>query len=144
MEIFDREIAREIAKALGTPRSIIRDKFTYAMKAIREAKSIEEVMIAKQDLMSSIVMILPTQDDTCYFCEYYNYAEDQSRCEHCSYGKVHGRCSKGGSTWKNLTTMKYDLVKYINKNYWTGGELENAEHQRHQDRQVEDTGLGKA
>jgi hypothetical protein len=145
MEKFDKEIANRIAKTLRKLRIRIRHKFEYAIQTIGDAKSIADVMEAKQELMSGIVMALPLQSDTCYFCLYYEAAEQQSLCEHCSYGMVHGRCGRAvGNTWQALQVMKLDLVRRINSNYWTGGEMENAEHQRHQDRQVEDTGMGKA
>ena len=145
MERFDKDIAMEIAKSLGASYNIIHSRFYEAIKAIERATSINAVMEAKQELMSAIVMALPVQDDTCYFCLYDQQHRDTvMQCEDCSYGIVHGTCGRVvDNTWQALRTMKYDLIYHINKHYWTGGELENAEYQRHQDRQVEDTSMGK-
>jgi len=120
MEKFDKDITNKIVDNLATCAAIVNSEFQRAVDRIEEAESINEVMVAKKDLMISIARNIPTQDDTCYFC--ICHRNELNGCDICSYAQAHGKCSKMND-WGKMVTLKNDLIDIIKTCYWTGCEL---------------------
>lgn len=121
MEKFDKDVVTVVLKGLAAYHGSISHAFYHAMSRVDDAKSIDEVMSAKRDLMVTIVDNIPVTDQTCYFCVYNG--GDAHSCFNCSYGKAHGKCASPNSIWRGIANMKSKLATFISIHYWTGGEL---------------------
>jgi hypothetical protein len=117
MEKFDKSIVNHLIENFeqaGKPSPF--EEVNYKLKV---AKSIDDVMRAKKELLLEILKSLPMDGMFCYFC----YV---TKCEVCSYAKTHGRCGQyygENSTWFKIVKMIKDLRECIEKEYWTGEEL---------------------
>ena len=140
MEKFKLEILEYLIDKFALHRGEMSRVFDVASFKLKQAKSINEVMVIKRDLLVAILSCFPTMSDTCYFCEYHKDRQEETPpdCSNCSYGKFHGKCGGtlfGGdkeNTWKRMNGMRLDLSNFIKHSYWTGGEM-NAKHKRFKD-----------
>ena len=128
MEKFDKDTVKTVLKGIAAYHGSLGHAFHRAMSRIDKAKSIDEVMCAKRDLMVAIVNSIPVTDKTCYFCIYNG--QGARSCFACSYGKMHGLCASLNSPWRKIVNMKSALATFIAIHYWTGGEM-NAKHKGH-------------
>ena len=90
-----------------------RDVERYLDK-IRTAKTEEEIMEAKRDLLISIVENLPLSKKYCPFCLIYS-----NNCNECSYAEQHGDCHEYDSDYSRIVRAKNDLVDAL-KLYYKG------------------------
>ena len=97
--------------------TLIRDDLIV----IEKAKSVEEIMRGKQQLMLELTIGLPVSTRDCYFCLLH-----EMKCHKCEYGKMHGSCTRDEiSDWGKLEISKQYLEKNI-YNYYKGETYSNA------------------
>jgi len=89
----DRKIQRELVRNLEQHIREFSHRYRFLVKKIREAKSVEEIMELKREILLFWTLELPLRSIYCYFCLLL-VEED---CKVCLYGKIHGTCSKKNS-----------------------------------------------
>lgn len=82
---------------------------------LEAASTIEDFMRAKKSVMLEAVK-LPLHYVTCVHCLInMNEGESELNCDGCSYGKTHGVCDDGDSTWQNIRDRKNALLDALLK-----------------------------
>ena len=84
------------------------------IEKIKTAKTEEEVMEAKRDLLISIIENLPLSKKYCSFCLIYS-----NNCNECSYAKYHGDCREYDSDYSRMLRAKNNFIDAL-KLYYKG------------------------
>ena len=116
MEI-DNEVRDKMLISLEGIKAKLDIRFEDAMRLMREAESVEAIMMGKKALLHGIVDTLPMGTTVCYFCVMYG----TDRCgERCEYGHVHGICvdrEENTSDYQKMSKAHYDLLEAITLYY---------------------------
>jgi hypothetical protein len=121
MEI-DEEIRRSLMQNLETSLKDITRHYRDAIDIISTAEDVEEIMVAKQDLLVACVDQMPMSVDECYFCllQLKHLDGDWNFCKGCKYGEVHGKCRESSSVFYELTKMRNKFSDELVDKYYSG------------------------
>ncbi len=112
------ELGKDVKSILEERFREWRDRFfrdvERYIKKIRTAKTEEEIMEAKRDLLVSIVQNLPLSKKYCPFCLIYN-----SNCDKCSHAKQHGDCHEYDSDYSIMLRARNNFIDAL-KLYYKG------------------------
>lgn len=81
-----------LIKGVYDRKQLYDDCFDHCITKIAEADTVEDVMLAKQTLLHTILFYFPINSDVCYFC-----IDTEHRCTKCEYAKHHGYCGVNDS-----------------------------------------------
>jgi len=113
------EIDEEALKELIDNLEDWLDEFNAKMKGIidnmRKAKSVEEVMKLKKEMLLKILDMMPLSASYCYFC--ILHFED---CSECIYSDYHGSCIDLASDYVKIMDKKRELWRMIDELYYKG------------------------
>jgi len=116
----DRKFQRELVKNLERHIREFSHGYRFLVKKIREARSVEEIMELKREILLFWIRELPLRSVHCYFC-LLPVGED---CQGCLYGKIHGICSRKDSDYLKIWDKRLALLSEI-KSYFKGERYDN-------------------
>ena len=90
------------------------------IEKMEKAKSVEDLMAIKRDLLLFYVNQTPTTAAYCYFCILYRDEDDRVHCERCEYARYHGVCEEAGSDWRVLDSRLLSLLMLVQDRYYKG------------------------
>lgn len=110
------ENKQEIVEAFEYAKQDFISTFNSAIKALEEAESVNEIMVAKKELLLNLIEELPLGGDTCIFCEMYD-----DRCSLCDYAHKYGHrvCNSKNSSWATIQDAQDTLKNVIEREYWS-------------------------
>lgn len=110
------ENKQEIVEAFKYAKQGFTSIFNSAIKALEEAESVNEIMVAKKELLLNLIEELPLGGDTCIFCEMYD-----DRCSLCDYAHKYGHrvCNSKNSSWATIQDAQDTLKNVIEREYWS-------------------------
>jgi len=108
----ENKIRIRLVYNLRRRRSMFLEISRGIIMKILKAKTVEEIMELKRDLLKAYVDLMPMGVDCCYFCMLRG-----PNCDRCEYGRVHGFCPELGSDYSDLVNAREDLRKAIAKYY---------------------------
>ena len=109
----------------------LQTKARRIIARIENAKTVDDVMFAKRDLLGIWVDTFPITTASCYFCNSTGFREHRDRTEckrSCQYADAHGPCLGDP---KSTYTRLYEAKQYIQRlipEYWTGNEKLEPDH----------------
>ena len=89
-----------------------------AINGYKDAKTVEEIMDAKQTFLQDFISHLPLSTYYCYFC----LLPKEDYCNRCRYGKKHGICPTNGSDYQKIIVARNELIEKIQFTYHKRGE----------------------
>ena len=107
-----KEVQKWVVDNLEAWKRKFFEKIDIRIEEIEKAKTIEEFMYAKKNLLQDVIMELPLDGNLCYFCKMY-------RCYECTYNIYHGNCYIDGSDYRKIQNMKGELLAALD-HYYTG------------------------
>lgn len=121
---IDEEIRKYLMQNLEAALKDMTRDYRDAIDIISTAEDVEEIMVAKRDLLVACVDQMPMSVDECYFCllQKRDLDGDWNFCDGCKYSKLHGKCRAESSTFYELTRMRNEFSDELYINYY-GGEL---------------------
>jgi len=115
----NEEIRKELVKNLKEWQKELNYHIELCIKEIENAKTVEDIMRYKRNLLYICVRELPLQVGVCYFCLLYKDKEkNELDCKNCEYGKIHGICLEPGSDYQIILKRKKNLLNEIDFSYF--------------------------
>ena len=100
------------------------------IKAIKKAKTLEEVMSEKQNLLKKLIKNLPLNSDECIFCIMVDDADCPKCLTKCQYAKYHEICRSPVSDYQKIKNAQEELLDKLSLYYKDekyNGKLNNKE-----------------
>jgi len=121
----DETVRESLISALREHVRRFSKKMNDMIDKMHEAKTVEEIMRIKRDMLKEWVREMPTKVEDCYFCVLYDFATDNVEgCGDCPYGKHHGICTERGSDYDRILNLRDELIRAIHELYYSGEEYE--------------------
>lgn len=89
--------------------------FNRYKRRLEDAKTVEDIMIAKRRMTISITKWMPLSAYHCYFCNIDSEEYDEDKCENCEYTKTHGECHEEDSVFMKIIRAKSVLIEQLRK-----------------------------
>ena len=122
---INEEIRKELVKNLKEWQKELNYHIELCIKEIENAKTVEDIMRYKRNLLYMYVRELPLQAGTCYFCLLHKDEEkNELDCENCEYGKLHGICLELGSDYQKILEKRRQLMAEIEFSYFDNDKYE--------------------
>ena len=67
-------------------------------EVLKQAKTVEQIMVGKKELLRELLRTFPLGIKHCYFC----LVHEAWNCGDCEYGKVHKKCTNFESDYNKL------------------------------------------
>lgn len=117
MKKLDKSAVKRVIKELSRKEREINVILSTAQEVMASAKTVNEVMCAKRNLLGSWITAMPLNVDSCYFCVAYDFD-----CNKCPYKKTHGDCTcdRDGS-YQKIQHAQDTLRDMVEELYWKGG-----------------------
>lgn len=116
----NKEARNNVVSNLQENNQIIQEDATHILYKMEMADTVEEMMKLKQDLIRTYIGYLPVYEQGCYFCvqrKQHQYPPEESLCDNCPYGRLHGICSRGGSDWSKMKNALEEVEKLLRYYY---------------------------
>jgi len=120
----DKEIVGVMIDNLQGNLENFVDEIKYHIKCLKRARSVEEVMMIKRDILRAWVAYMPLSSGTCYFCIAHEKESGRIDCEECEYAKYHGICEDKNSSWMKSNNLRWKFSELIHKEYYKGEKYE--------------------
>jgi len=91
------------------------------VKEMKGAKTVEELMRIKRNMLIGLVYDLPLRSKLCYFC-ILNEREQGNICSVCKYGRIHGMCWQIDSDYDRINQAQNKLLDVIGLYYYKDDE----------------------
>lgn len=119
---INNKILQELIKEVEGRQHSAKKIYVDYLAALKGAKSVEELMKAKQDFMLDLINNFPVTKEDDYFClSDYDNAANQT-CFDCPYGKIHGNCHEASSNYDIMYDIIKDLRSQIIYKFYKKGE----------------------
>ncbi|RLI87739.1 MAG: hypothetical protein DRP01_01020 [Archaeoglobales archaeon] len=116
----EKKIVDKIVENLQSRLGDFTSEVERYIKHLKDAKTVEEVMILKRRILEAWVSSIPLWSDTCYFCIKYKSGLVYPDCECCQYAEHHGICVEKGSSWHKINSLRWKLYDLIVDEYYKG------------------------
>ena len=113
----NEEIRKELVKNFRRWLGVLFNRMYFYIEQIEKAKTVEDVMRYKKELLYAYVRDMPLTADLCYFCLLYEDKELQ-KCDDCEYGKIHGICFDSDSDYQKVLKKRSELLNEIDFSYF--------------------------
>ena len=120
----EKKIVDKIVENLQYRLGDLTKEVECYIKRLKNAKTVEEVMMLKQRILEAWVSSIPLWSDTCYFCIKYKTGLVYPDCERCQYAEHHGIYVEKGSSWHKINSLRWKLYDLIVDEYYGGEEYE--------------------
>jgi len=108
-----KKIKKKLISNLRSPLDRLEMKILVHLDEIKKAKSVEEIMRIKQEMLLAWLECLPLRPENCYFCiEYLKH-----NCTGCRYKDFHGKCLEPDSHYAKITEARRQLESEITNYY---------------------------
>ena len=121
MEI-NKKVLQELIKEVKGRRNSAKKIYVDYLTALRDSKSVEEIVKVKQDFFLGLINNLPVIKEDDYFCLLYYDEAFNHTCFDCPYGKIHGNCQVSGSDYDVMYDFICDLRAQIIHKFFKKGE----------------------
>jgi len=122
---INEEIRKELVKNLKEWQKELNYHIELCIKEIESAKTVEDIMRYKRNLLYICVRELPLQAGVCYFCLLHKDEEkNELDCENCEYGKIHGICFEPDSDYQTILKRRNKLLYEIELSYFDDDKYE--------------------
>jgi len=119
---INKKILQELIKEVKGRQSEAKKIYMDYLVSLKKAKSVEEIVKAKQIFMIGLINNLPIIKEDDYFCLLnYDNAFDQI-CFDCPYGKKHGNCFSPGSDYDVMGELIISLRHQVIHKFYNKGE----------------------
>lgn len=98
-----KKVIEKVLKSIRKEYNLRDVKMHYRL--LMKAETIEELMVRKTNYMNALVKALPSDSDSCPYCEIYM----PKGCESCPYGELNGICTSQDSTFEGYFNAKLRL-----------------------------------
>ncbi|GAJ14393.1 unnamed protein product [marine sediment metagenome] len=115
----DKEIKKKLIQGANRNKIDFEIEFDEYIKAIKSARSVEKIMIAKQTLLINMIKNLPLGVLNCYFCLCKNLPFG-GNCTTCPWAKYHSQCSIFNSDYRIIQDLREQLKGAIGELYYKG------------------------
>lgn len=120
---IDPEVKKELIENLKIWRRSFNKSLLKLINQLNPAKTVEDVMKTKLELLKAIIDWMPFGPETCYFC-LLNIDEvtlDQD-CKYCLYGEQHGICPEEASDYQKIKSELERFRHILNELYYNQNE----------------------
>jgi len=117
----DEEIREKLIQSLQAISSTLASNISGYLKEIQVAKTVEEIMRIKRDLLVHWITLLPLEPEDCYFCLLQEKKRKENLtdpCERCPYSRFHGVCDSENSDYERICNLLVKLSTEIKRNYY--------------------------
>jgi len=116
---IDKSVKKELIENLEDWLDRFHDAIEFKIEKMKDAKTVEEIMQLKKELLVLCLKKLPLGDSYCYFCILQDY-KDICGCKSCLYAKVHGYCNNVDSDYKKVKMAIGKAIDTIEEKYYFG------------------------
>lgn len=120
----DKAIQERLVKNLTNWLDSLCDSMKHWINKIKEAETVEEIMMYKKAMLVDYVNSMPMRSDECYFCLLY-VDVDCGDVPPCEYGVVHGVCSNKDSDYESIRKLRDKLKNEILNRYYRCEKYDN-------------------
>jgi len=106
---------RKLIKSFKMWLKMLNKVIKSLIKDMEKAKTVEEIMELKKELLIKYVQLMPITSSYCYFC-----IEHFMNCDKCEYAKHHGICDYAESDYFKIYDKAVDLKRTIEELYYKG------------------------
>jgi len=115
---IDKSVKKELIENLENWLDRFHDAIEFKIEEMKDAKTVEEIMQLKKELLFLCLERLPLGDSYCYFCILQDY-KNNSSCKNCLYAKIHGYCNDVKSDYKKVKMAVGKAIDTIEKFYYS-------------------------
>lgn len=116
----NQEIKKKLIQGANRNKIDFEIELDNYIEAIKSARSVEKIMIAKQTLIINMITSLPLGVANCYFC-----LESYSSCTDCQWAKYHKDCCKPNGDYRRIQNLRSQLTVAIRECYYRGEKYKN-------------------
>ena len=117
---LNQEIKRQLISSIEKNKDEYNNIFDNYTKRLKSARNVEQIMIAKQRLLLSIIGNIPLGTSNCYFCLRHSPRLGFNGCRNCQWGEAHGKCLNCGSDYVAIQNARTALIRLITDLYYRG------------------------
>lgn len=118
----NQEIKKKLIQGANRNKIDFEIEFDDYIKAIKSARSVEKIMVAKQELVINMIKNLPLGVANCYFC-----LQRLNRCKDCQWSKYHKDCCELDGDYRIIQDLRKQLKVAIGELYYKGEKYKNVE-----------------